>query len=142
MKTSLDLLAQQVVIEDFGELNSITRYFVMVCRSNAALGCIQRFLAACRFLRCFEDFVVWHHQMRSPRHKETTGCVDAFFLQLANFVEQLEQVQHYAVADQANLAGMQNPRGNQMKDKLLTVDLHRVPGIGAPLTASDDVGVS
>ena len=66
--------------------------------------------------------------------------VDAAAAQLVELVGQHLGVDHHAVADHAQLAGVQDPRGHQVELPRLAVADDRVAGVVAALKAHDGIG--
>jgi len=54
-------------------------------------------------------------------------------------VKELEEIEHHTIAQKAAAAGVQNPRGDLVENKLVIPHMNRVAGIGAPLIAGDRI---
>jgi hypothetical protein len=60
-------------------------------------------------------------------------------LQLVHLLDQLAEIDHHPVPQDAGLALAQDPRGDEVEDDLLVAHHHRVPRVVPPLVAGDDV---
>ena len=87
---------------------------------------------------------MWYGEddVRPGAHPDAAARVDPALGQLVEFAEELDHIQHDAVAEQAPLPGVQHARGDLVQDDVLVPDVHRVPRVGAPLIARDDVDVA
>ena len=85
--------------------------------------------------------MIGHEEVRPLTDPDPVLHVDAPLHQGVVLLEELEQVQHHAVAEQAALFRVKNPRGNLVQDELPLAHVDSVAGVGPALVACDDVGV-
>ncbi len=85
--------------------------------------------------------MVRQQEMGAPTHADPALEVDAARREGVVLLEELVDVQHDTVAEQASLAGMQDPRGDLVEDELLLPHVNGVARVGATLVASHDVDV-
>jgi hypothetical protein len=83
--------------------------------------------------------VVGQEQVRAAADADPRLRVDAASRQRVQLLEELERVQHHAVAEQAAAPRVQDPRGDLVQDELLLAHVHGVAGVRAALVARDDV---
>ena len=96
-------------------------------------------LPSLRLARVVEHHVVRHDHVR-VRGDPQRARVDAAPAQLVQLVGQHLRVDHDAVADDAQLAGVEDPRRHQVQLPRLAVAHDRVAGVVAALEAHDRVG--
>ena len=60
-------------------------------------------------------------------------------MEVSNFIESLDRVEHNAVTDDANFVRVHNAGWNQVEDELLVTNFHSMAGIGAALETHDDI---
>ena len=62
-------------------------------------------------------------------------------LQLIHFVNEHARIDHYAIADQTRFPGVEDPRGDEMKDEFPVIDHQRVTGVVAALETHHTVSL-
>jgi hypothetical protein len=87
-----------------------------------------------------EQLVVRHDQVRIGRYAQAAE-VDSPARELADLLGQHLRVHDHAVADRAQLARIEDPRGNEVKLERLAIADDRVAGVVAALEADDEVGL-
>jgi hypothetical protein len=97
-------------------------------------------LPSLQLARRVELHVVGHDQVRVGRDAQAAD-VDAAVAELLDLAGQHRRVDDDAVADRAGLAGVEDPRGDQVELEGLAVADDRVTGVVAALKADHDVGL-
>ena len=92
-------------------------------------------------LRGVERPVVAHDGMPAVADEQPALDRVALALQQADLVQQFKRIDDHAVADQADLAIVQNTRWNQVQHMLASADDDGMTGIAAPLEPDDQVGL-
>jgi len=86
--------------------------------------------------------VVGHDQVRLVADDELRVRGEGILLpQVLDLLDEHLRVDDHAVAQDAQLVVVQDPRGDQVQNGLLALDHDRVPRVVAPLEAHDGVGV-
>ena len=111
---------------------------VLVTRPDAAAGRADREAAEPHFGRTVKQHVVRHDQVCRTRHAQAFDR-DAALLEGVELAAQDPRIDDRPVADDAELARVEDPRGNQMQFEGLAVAHDRVSGVVAALKAHDHV---
>src|SRR5262249_337888 len=69
------------------------------------------------------------YHMRPVADRELLGYLDPRRLERLDFADQRRGIDHQPVADHGLFPGPQDPAGNELQDKGLAIDLHRVAGV-------------
>ena len=83
--------------------------------------------------------MVGQNQVRSVADPQPISDLDSRLLDRVQFVQQGFGIHHHAVADDRDFSGPKNAAGKELQNELLSVDDHRVAGIGSALIAGHDV---
>jgi hypothetical protein len=134
-----DLLAQDLLVEHVLHADPQARRLVGVAGADAAAGGADLERAEPRLAGVVEQQVVGHDQVAVGRHPQAAG-VDARGAQRDQLVDQDLRVDDDAVADDAALAGVEDPRRHEVELPLAIAAHDRVAGVVAALEAHDRVG--
>ena len=93
------------------------------------------------FAKGVEQPVVRENEIGTVTDEQITVDGNAARLEVVNFFEQSQRVDDDAVADDVELAGIEDAGGDEMENVLLVADLDGVPGVVAALIADDNVGL-
>ena len=110
---------------------------VLVGRADAARRRADLPLAAARLAEHVELAVIRQDEVGPVADEQPALDVDAEPLQLVHLGEQRRRIDHHAVADDADDAGMQDARRDQVEDELLAAHVDRVAGVVAALVPAD-----
>ena len=135
-----DLLLQDLLVEQVLDADAEAGGLVGVGGADAAPRRPDLQLAELRLARVVEQHVVRHDQVRVGADPQP-GEVDALGPQVVELVGEDLRVDHDAVADRARLAGVEDPRRDQVELPLHAVADDRVAGVVAALEADDQIGV-
>ena len=135
-----DLLLQDLLVEQVLDADPEPRGLVRVTGADAPAGGSDLQAPEFRLPGRVQQHVVGHDQVGVGGHPQPAH-VHAPRAQRVELVDQHPRVDHHAVADHAALAGIQDPRGDQVQLPLLLAPDDRVAGVVAALEAHDGVGV-
>ena len=135
-----DLLLEDLLVEQVLHADAQARRLVGVRGADAAPRGADLQLAELRLARVVEQHVVRHDQVRVGADPQA-GEVDALGAQAVELVGEDLRVDHDAVADRAELAGVEDPGRDQVELPLDVVADDRVPGVVAALEADHEVRV-
>ena len=135
-----DLLLQDLLVEQVLHADAQARGLVGVAGADAAARGADLELAQPRLARRVEHQVVGHDQVRVGADAQP-GEVDAAGAQVVELAGEHLRVDHDAVADRAQLAGVEDPGGDQVEGPLLALAHDRVPGVVAALEADHEIDV-
>jgi len=133
-----DLLLEDLLVEEVLDADAEAGRLVGVAGADAAAGGADLELAEPRLARRVEHQVVGHDQMRVGADAEA-GDVDPAAAQVLQLAGEDLRVDHHAVADRAQLAGVEDPGRDQVEGPLLAVADDRVAGVVAALEADHEV---
>ena len=136
----VDLLAQDVLVQQVLHADAEPSCLVGVAGADAAPGGPDLKLAELRLALLVEQLVVRHDQVRVGRDAQAVQ-VDPAPAQLVDLRAQHHRVHHHAVADRAELAGVEDPRRDQVELEGLALTDDRVTGVVAALKADHEVGL-
>ena len=83
--------------------------------------------------------VVGHHHMGAVADQQVAAHLDAALTQAVDLLQQLLGIHHHAVADHADLVGVQDAAWHQVQGVAFAAHLHAVAGVGAAVVAHDHV---
>ena len=135
-----DLLLEDLLVEQVLHADAEPRRLVGVAGADAAPRGADLQPPELRLARVVEQHVVGHDQVRvgaDPQARE----VDALRAQLVQLAGQHLRVDHDAVADRAQLAGIEDPGRDQVELPVHAVAHDRVAGVVAALEADHHVGL-
>ena len=135
-----DLRPQDLLVEQVLDPDPEPQRLVGVAGADPPAGRAQRELAQLQLAGGVEQHVVGHDQVRVGRDLQVAD-VDAAPAQAVDLLEQDLRVEDDAVADHADLVGMEDARGDQVELELLAAADDRVAGVVAALEADDHVGL-
>ena len=133
-----DLLLQDLLVEQVLHADPEPGCLVGVARPDAAAGGADLELAELDLARLVQEHVIRHDQVRVCGDPQAAR-VDVASAQLIQLIGQHFRVDHDAVANHAELPGVQDPRRHQVELPRLTVADDRVSGVVAALEADDNV---
>ena len=136
----VDLLAQDVLVEQVLHPDAEPRRLVRVAGADAAPGRADLELPELGLALLVEELVVRHDQVRVGGDAQAAQ-VDPPAAQLVDLLREHDRVDHHAVPDRAQLAGVEDPRRDQVELEGLAVADDRVAGVVAALEADDEVGL-
>jgi hypothetical protein len=122
-------------MEQVADTNRATRHLVFVGRADALAGGADLGFAAGELARLVEHRVHRQHQRRGFGDLQAVAHGGAGGLHLLDFLDEVGQRQHHAVADQAGDVRTHNAARNQVQRGLDAVDDERVTGVVAALEA-------
>ena len=125
-------------VREIADAHAAAADLVFVGRPDAARRRADLPLAPPRFRQHVQLAVIRQDEMRLVAHEQASGHVDAQPRQLIHLAEQRVRIDDDAVADEADDAGMEDPRRNQVKDELASADIHGVSRVVSALIARDD----
>ena len=135
------LLAQDLLVEQVLDADAEPGRLVGVAGADAAARGADLELAQLRLARVVEQRVVGHDQVRVGADAQARE-VDALGPQVVELAGQHLRVDHHAVADRAQPAGVEDPRRDQVELPLRpAVADDRVAGVVAALEADHHVRV-
>ena len=135
-------VGEEPLVDELGEAHADARHLVFVGRTDAAAGGADAALAAQPLARLIDGAMIRHDQVGAVADLQQALVLEvAARAQRVDLLDQRGRIDDDAVADDADLAGVQHAGGHQMQDGLLVADDERVAGIVAALVAHDDVGV-
>ena len=134
-----DLLLEDLLVEQVLHADAQARGLVGVAGADAAPRRADLQLAELRLAGGVEQQVVGHDHVRVGRDPQAAG-VDLARAQRVELVGQHARVDDDPVADDAALAGIEDPRRDQVELEDLAVADDRVAGVVAALEADDRVG--
>ena len=134
-----DLLLEDLLVEHVLHADAQARRLVGVAGPDPALRRPDRELAELGLAGRVEHQVVGHDQVRVGADAQARD-VDALGPQPVDLVVEHARVDHDAVADHAQLAGVEDPARDEVEGPLLPVAHDRVAGVVAALEAHDHVG--
>ena len=129
-----DLLLEDLLVEHVLDADPEPRGLVRVAGADAALRGADLALAQLRLAGVVEQQVVRHDQVRVSRHAQAAQ-VDAALGQAVHLAAQYARVDDDAVADHAQLAGVEDAGRDQVELERLAVAHDRVAGVVAALEA-------
>ena len=135
-----DLLAKDLRVEQVLHADPQAGGLVRVAGTDPAAGGPDLELAEPQLAGRIELHVVGHDQMGVGRDPQAAD-VDPAVAQSLDLAGQHTRVDDDAVADRAGLAGVEDPRGDQVELEGLAVADDRVAGVVAALKADHDVGL-
>jgi hypothetical protein len=130
--------ARAVGVAEVCDAHADARDLVLVGGADALARCADRAGAARAFVDAVELLVIRQQHVRAAADADLRLGVDAARAQLVDLFEELLEVHHHAVAEQAARGGVQNARRDLVENDLITFDVHGVPGVRAALVARDD----
>ena len=117
----------------------MSRSFIRVCGSNAALRCADA-SSLPRFLQCgIPLFMLFRHNVCRTGNFEPREDIDSCFLQSLYFLQQRRQVNHHPAPEDDYFSFMQRPCGEQVEDMFLSSDDNRVSGVCSAACACEDI---
>ena len=135
-----DLLLEDLLVEQVLDADPQARGLVGVAGADAAAGRADLQAAEFRLSREVQEHVVGHDQVRVGGDAQAAD-VHAPRAQVVELVDEHLRVDHDAVADHAELARVEDPRGDQVELPLFLAADDRVAGVVAALEAHDGVAV-
>ena len=114
--------------------------FVGVTRTDATQGGADFGRALVGFECGVERLVARQHQVRAVADQQAWRGIDTARDEFVEFIAQREGVDHHTVADDARGLVVQDTGWQQVQDRLLTFDHHRVAGVGAALATHYHIG--
>ena len=129
-------LGQRLAIaEQVADTNASPPDLVLVRRPDAARRRADLALAPARLRQHVQLAVIRQDDVRLLADEQPAVDADAVARQLVDLHKQRLRIDDHAVADDARDAGMQDAGRNQVKDELLALHIHRVPGVVPTLVA-------
>ena len=126
--------AQQGRIGQVASPQAHARGLVFVTGADAASGGADLVGGALGFAGFVQALVVGHDEVGLfTDAKPGRRNVNALGSQMVHFFKEHKGVEHYAIADEAHLAVMQNAGGNEVQNGFFALNLDGVPGIVAAL---------
>ena len=137
-----ELLFEEFEIEQIFESQSHPRHLVFVGRADSESGRADCALAEPRLARAIDRKMIRHHHVRFVTDLEQAVVGEmAAALEVRDFAEQRDRIDHQPVADYASLAGMERAGRHESQNKFLSADHQRVRCVVSALEADDHVGV-
>jgi hypothetical protein len=134
-----DLLLEDLLVEEVLHADAHPRRLVGVGGADAASRRADLQPPELRLARRVQQQVVRHDEVR-VRAEPQAARVDAARLEPVDLVGEHARIDDGAVADDAELAGIEDPGGDEVELPRLAVADDRVPGVVAALEAHDGVG--
>ena len=134
-----DLLLEDLLVEHVLHADAQAGGLVGVARADAALRRADLELAELGLAGVVEHQVVGHDQVRVGADPQAAD-VDPVGPQVVDLLGQHARVDDHAVADHAQLAGVEDAAGDQVELPRLPLAHDRVAGVVAALEADDDLG--
>ncbi len=136
-------LGAQTVLEsgrgELGEANAEARDLHLVGRTDAAARRADLVLARGALARLVQRHVHRQQGLGSIRNEQAPFRLDSGGVELLDLLEERLGRDHHAVAHDAELIRMENPRRNQAEREVTVAELDRVPGIVPTLVAHHGV---
>jgi hypothetical protein len=133
-----DLLAQDLGVEEVLDPDPQPRRLVGVAGADPAPRGADLELSELLLARRVEQHVVGHDHVRVGGDAQPAD-VDAAPLEALQLVREDAGVDHHPVSDHAGLAGIEDPRRDEVELELVAVADDRVAGVVATLEAHDGV---
>src|SRR5687768_12062486 len=143
-----DQLARAFAVAQIGDTHAGARDLVLVGGADAATGRADPAGAACLLARGIEALVVLEEQVGATADADALFGVDTALHERIELVEELLEVEHHAVAEQAALLRVQDTGWYLVQNELVDLPrcgiayMHGVTGVRATLIARDDAGVA
>jgi hypothetical protein len=129
------------LIGQVADADAATADFVLVRRADAARGGPDFSFAPPRFGEHVQLAVIRQDHVRSVAHEQPPARVDSHAGNLIQLRKQRDRIDHDAIADDADHAGMKDAGGNQMQDEFPAADVHGVAGVVSALIPRHDLEV-
>ena len=124
-------------LHEVGDPQAHARRLVTVRGADAALGGADLVLALELLAPLVDQTVIGQHEVRAVADEEVAVHFHPLGAQSVDLSDQRDGIDDHAVADDADLAGTQDARRNEMEDELLVAVHDGVAGVVAALAAYD-----
>ena len=136
---SFDTRTEFAFVHEVTHADTDAVHLVAIARTDTATRSTDSSLAGLLFLGLVQGRVVREHDVCVVSDEQATFRIDALRVEVSNFVQSLDRIEHDAVTDDANLVRVHNARGNKVEDELLVANFHSVTGVSAALETHDNI---
>ena len=125
--------------QDVAHTQTVAAHLVGICGANALARRADFGLALGGFIGLVQQTVSRQDEVCFLRDEETLREVVAALSQFLSLFHEEQWVEHHAVADDVQLAALENARWDAAQHVFLTVELQRVAGVRTALKACHNV---
>ena len=136
-----DTGAQFAFVHQVAHANADTVHLVAIARANATTRGTDSSLTSLLFFCLVQSRVVREHHVSVVGNEQAAFRVDTLGVEVSNFIQRLNRIQHHAVTDYANFVFVHDARGNQVEHELLVAHFYGMASISAALETHDVVCV-